>query len=77
MSKTKKQKLDCDLCDKTWAFMSAYYKEHGFAPTYRQIADAVGVVSKSSVSVHIHHLETAGLVKVSGQRGAVPVEGDT
>lgn len=65
---------ECDLCGAVWQYLAIYYDEHGFAPTYRQIADAVGLESKSSVSVHLRHLETAGLVKVTGHRGAIPTE---
>ncbi len=37
-------------------------QEHGYPPTYRETADALGVASTSSVAHHVDILEARGLV---------------
>ena len=63
----------CERCDEVLAYLIEYYVEHGFAPSYRQIGERLDLTSKSSVHNHIQHLRAAGLVKLTGSRGAIPI----
>ena len=51
-------------------FIDAYADEHGSAPAYRQIMDAVGIGSKGEVSRIVCSLERRGLLSRTG-RGRV------
>lgn len=42
--------------------------EHGYPPTSRQIGDAVGLASSSSVSYHLRRLEDAGCLRRGAAR---------
>jgi repressor LexA len=46
-----------------WQFLAAYVDEHGYPPTVREIGDAVGLASPSTVHAHLANLERAGLLK--------------
>jgi repressor LexA len=43
------------------AFFGEYTSEHGYPPTVREIGEAVGLVSPSSVAWHIKQLEIDGV----------------
>lgn len=43
-------------------FIGEYVRREGFAPTIQEIADGVGLKSKSSVEHHLVHLEEMGLI---------------
>ena len=43
--------------------IAAYSVEHGYPPSYREIAAAVGLRSPSSVAGHIAHLRAEGLLQ--------------
>lgn len=53
----------------------AYYDEYGYSPTLRELADALGVKSTSSVDKELGILEDAGwILRPAGKvRGIVPV----
>jgi repressor LexA len=46
-----------------WQFLAAYVDERGYPPTVREIGDAVGLASPSTVHAHLANLERAGLLK--------------
>ena len=46
-----------------WTFLTRYVDEHGYPPTVREIGEAVGLASPSTVHAHLANLERAGLIK--------------
>jgi repressor LexA len=46
-----------------WQFLVQYVDGHGYPPTVREIGDAVGLASPSTVHAHLANLERAGLVR--------------
>jgi repressor LexA len=46
-----------------WQFLATYVDEHGYPPTVREIGDAVGLASPSTVHAHLANLERAGLLR--------------
>ena len=46
-----------------WQFLVEYVDGHGYPPTVREIGDAVGLASPSTVHAHLANLERAGLLK--------------
>jgi repressor LexA len=44
-------------------YVSAYVRERGYPPTVREIGEAVGLASPSTVHAHLANLERAGLLK--------------
>jgi repressor LexA len=46
-----------------WQYLVQYVDEHGYPPTVREIGDAVGLASPSTVHAHLANLERAGLLK--------------
>jgi repressor LexA len=44
-------------------FLMAYVDEHGYPPTVREIGDAVGLASPSTVHAHLANLERVGLIR--------------
>jgi len=46
-----------------WQFLAEYVDEHGYPPTVREIGDAVGLASPSTVHAHLANLERAGLLR--------------
>jgi repressor LexA len=46
-----------------WDFLVDYVDEHGYPPTVREIGEAVGLASPSTVHAHLANLERAGLLK--------------
>jgi repressor LexA len=44
-------------------FVSGYVDQHGYPPTVREIGEAVGLASPSTVHAHLANLERAGYVK--------------
>ena len=46
-----------------WDFLVDYVDEHGYPPTVREIGEAVGLASPSTVHAHLANLERAGLIK--------------
>ncbi|MBQ3464319.1 hypothetical protein IJH27_00570 [Candidatus Saccharibacteria bacterium] len=53
---TKKQKQIID-------FISAFSKDQGFAPTYREIMSGLGLSSVSAVAEHVENLVEKGALK--------------
>lgn len=46
-----------------WQFLVEYTDSHGYPPTVREIGEAVGLASPSTVHAHLANLERAGLLK--------------
>jgi repressor LexA len=46
-----------------WSFLVEYVDAHGYPPTVREIGEAVGLASPSTVHAHLANLERAGLLK--------------
>jgi repressor LexA len=46
-----------------WDFLVDYVDAHGYPPTVREIGEAVGLASPSTVHAHLANLERAGLLK--------------
>jgi repressor LexA len=71
-----------------WQFLVEYVDDHGYPPTVREIGDAVGLASPSTVHAHLANLERAGLIHrdptkpraielVGRRRAEAPVVRDT
>jgi repressor LexA len=46
-----------------WTFLVDYVDRHGYPPTVREIGDAVGLASPSTVHAHLANLERIGLLR--------------
>jgi repressor LexA len=46
-----------------WDFLVGYVDRHGYPPTVREIGQAVGLASPSTVHAHLANLERAGLLR--------------
>jgi repressor LexA len=46
-----------------WQFLVEYVDTHGYPPTVREIGDAVGLASPSTVHAHLANLERAGWLR--------------
>jgi repressor LexA len=46
-----------------WTFLIEYVDRHGYPPTVREIGEAVGLASPSTVHAHLANLERAGLLR--------------
>jgi repressor LexA len=46
-----------------WDYLLVYVEKHGYPPTVREIGQAVGLASPSTVHAHLANLERAGLLK--------------
>jgi repressor LexA len=46
-----------------WQFLADYVDAHGYPPTVREIGEAVGLASPSTVHAHLANLERAGLLR--------------
>jgi repressor LexA len=44
-------------------YLASYVDDHGYPPTVREIGEAVGLASPSTVHAHLANLERAGLIK--------------
>ena len=50
-------------------FVDQFVQEHGFAPSIREIGEAVGLRSTASVSYHLHQMQDKGLLQNPGGKG--------
>ena len=54
---------------KIYDYIAACIKEQGYPPSVREIGDAVGLKSPSTVHFHLKHLEEAGLIAKGAGKG--------
>jgi repressor LexA len=52
-----------DRQQEIWDFLVRYVDRHGYPPTVREIGEAVGLASPSTVHAHLANLERAGLLR--------------
>ena len=50
-------------------YVNQFIQENGFAPSIREIGEAVGLRSTASVSYHLHQLQEKGLLVSPGSKG--------
>lgn len=50
-------------------FVDRFVQENGFAPSIREIGQAVGLRSTASVSYHLHQMQDKGLLQNPGGKG--------
>lgn len=63
---TKKQKAILD-------FITSYTTENETAPSYREIADALGLSSPATVHEHVENLKSKGYLSANGEARAVRI----
>ena len=54
---------------KIYDYIAVCIKEQGYPPSVREIGDAVGLKSPSTVHFHLKHLEEAGLIEKGAGKG--------
>lgn len=76
-----------DKSEKILAYLNDYMQENGYAPSIREIGQAVGLRSTATVSYHLEQLRQRGLlqspeekgrkraISVSTRRGQIPLVG--
>ena len=47
-----------------------YIEQHGYAPTYREIAEMVGLKSKCTINTHIKRMMIEGKLETDAEEGA-------
>ena len=58
-----------DKAQKILDFVNDFVQENGFAPSVREIGEAVGLRSTASVSYHLTQLQEKGLLQSPGAKG--------
>ena len=58
-----------DKADKIVEYVNQFVQENGYAPSVREIGQAVGLRSTASVSYHLNHLQEKGLLQSAGAKG--------
>ena len=51
-------------CDEVFAFITEYMVKNGYSPTFREVGEAVGIRSASTISRYIHMLVDAGRISI-------------
>ena len=65
-----------DKQQQIYDYIVAFQKDHGYPPSVREIGEAVGLKSPSTVHFHLKGLESAGLItKAEGKTRAITVSG--
>lgn len=54
---------------RVYDFIVESIREHGYAPSVREIGDALGLKSPSTVHFHVKHLEELGLIEKGAGKG--------
>lgn len=54
--------------NKVLGYLTSFYDSNGYSPSYREIADAIGVKSTSTVHKYVHILESEGFLDTYRQR---------
>ena len=61
---------------KIYDYIAAFIQEKGYPPSVREIGDAVGLKSPSTVHFHLKHLEEAGVIEKTANKGRAIVLSD-
>ena len=56
-----------DIRQKIYDFLVEFFKNNGFAPSVREIGEAVGLNSTSTVTHHLEKLEKDGKIEMKGK----------
>lgn len=56
------------------SFITQFIEDHGFEPSYQQIANHIGVASKGGIAKHIEALERQGLILRTRENGSFNLE---
>ena len=51
-------------------FINSFIQENGYAPSVREIGQAVGLQSTASVSYHLHQLQVKGFLQGAAEKGS-------
>ena len=58
-------------------FLTEFIDRHGFAPTIREIASAVGLSSPATVEEHLQALERKGVItRIKGKKRAISISSE-
>jgi repressor LexA len=57
-------------------FVYAFWQRYGYAPTHREIADGLNIVSTNGVNDHLKRLEQRGLIRRSRMKSRALVVTD-
>ena len=61
---SNKKKTVEKRCDEILAFITEFIARNGYSPTFREIGDAVGIRSASTISKYIHRLVADGRISI-------------
>lgn len=48
--------------EQIYSYLCSYVSEHGYPPSVREIGEAVGLASPSTVHMHLHALQDLGYI---------------
>jgi len=51
-------------CNEVYAFITDYVARNGYSPTFREVGDAIGIRSSSTISRYIHRLVDEGRISI-------------
>ena len=51
-------------CDEVFAFITEYVVKNGYSPTFREVGEAIGIRSASTISRYIHRLVDEGRISI-------------
>ena len=51
-------------CNEVYAFITDYVARNGYSPTFREVGEAVGIRSSSTISRYIHMLVDEGRISI-------------
>lgn len=51
-------------CDEVLAYITEYVARNGYSPTFREVGDAIGIRSPSTISRYIHRLVDEGRISI-------------
>ena len=54
---------------RVYDYIAESIAEHGYAPSVREVGEALGLKSPSTVHFHIKHLQEMGLIEKSAGKG--------
>ena len=56
-----------DIRQKIYDFLVEFFKDNGYAPSVREIGEAVGLNSTATVAHHLEKLEDDGKIEMKGK----------